>query len=105
VKILFDFRLILILYSTNAIFLKLFFRDIIYLESIIQHDEDSRAEGYPTRIRVITPNYVKFVQDSNTFESNYTQGDVSTNMVMRDNLFKMSRCIGAYLQFLVLQFR
>lgn len=59
--------------------------DTLNFEAVIYHNEDSKAEGYPTRIRVIAPNYVYFVDGTDTFVTNYTQGGVSTNMVTKHN--------------------
>ena len=42
------------------------------------------AEGLPARIRVITPNYVKFIENTDTFDSNYTIQSISTDKVKID---------------------
>lgn len=58
-----------------------FFRDKIHFVSNIWHGPDSKAEGWPAKIRVIAPKYVKYIDGENTFESNYTVQSVSTDRV------------------------
>ena len=59
---------------------------MVAFKSFIYHAEDSKAEGLPARIRVITPSYVYFVDtgpisSQNTYESNYTIKSVSADKV------------------------
>lgn len=59
---------------------------MVAFKSFIYHADDSKAEGLPARIRVITPSYVYFVDSGpinsqNTFDSNYTIKSVSTDKV------------------------
>ena len=58
------------------------YRDILQLEAVIYHDEDSKAEGLPARIRVIAPAYVKYIPNTNSFESNYSVAQVSQDKVI-----------------------
>ena len=51
--------------------LNLFFREQVQFESIIRHSNMSRAEGYPTTIRIITPSDIVFALSDN-FDTNYT---------------------------------
>ena len=61
-------------------------RDVINFVSNIWHGEGSKAEGWPAKIRVIAPKYVKYVENQNSFDSNYTVQSVKTDKV---SLFKM----------------
>ena len=56
-------------------------RDVINFVSNIWHGEGSKAEGWPAKIRVIAPKYVKYVEGKNSFDSNYTVQSVKTDKV------------------------
>ena len=47
-------------------------RAILNFTTLISHHENSLAEGYPTKLRVVTPTYVRWDNDSSTFDTNYT---------------------------------
>ena len=63
--------------------------DVVTVSTIIYHTNMSYAEGYPTIIRVITPNYLSFT-DNDTFSTNYTLAhlpdvNVSVNLTNSTN--------------------
>ena len=70
------------------------FRDTLAFTSHIFHAENSEGEGLPAKIRVITPLYVKYVEGSDEFKSNYTVKSVATNKVGRqdNDMSKMGIC-------------
>ncbi len=45
---------------------------VLEVYAIIYHNADSKAEGYPAYIRVVTPTYLAYIEGSNTFSTNYT---------------------------------
>lgn len=52
------------------------FSETVEFTTLIYHANTSMAEGYPTRIRVLSPNYFAFTT-SDTFTTNYTlSGDL-----------------------------
>ncbi len=61
------------------------FRDKIRLESVIFHGPGSAGEGIKTTLRVIAPSFVKYVTDSDTFESNYTFGEANPSVTVNTN--------------------
>ena len=63
-----------------------YFRDTLELQAIVYHGPGSKAEGFPGRVRVIAPAYVKFIDGTDTFQSNYTVANVSEDKVkVNDN--------------------
>ena len=48
---------------------------------MIYHGDGSKAEGLPGRVRVISPAYVKYIANTDSFLSNYTVAGVSTDKV------------------------
>ena len=66
---------------TNKMYTYIFYREKIHFETIIWHGPESKAEGWPAKIRVIAPKYVKYVEGQNDFKANYTVQSVSTDTV------------------------
>ena len=66
-------------------------REKIHFETVIWHGPESKAEGWPAKIRVIAPKYVKYVEGQNDFESNYTVQSVSTDTVKLTSWYFFNR--------------
>ena len=56
----------------KSIYLSLSNSEKLNINMVLHHSNDSLAESYPARLRIITPNYVIFQDNIDTISTNYT---------------------------------
>eukprot|EP00094_Tigriopus_californicus_P011496 TCALIF_11101-PA protein Name:"Protein of unknown function" AED:0.09 eAED:0.09 QI:0/0.77/0.73/0.95/0.48/0.58/46/1495/2737 len=69
--------------------------DIIHVESLIYHDMDSSIEGYPTKIRVITPKHIALMED-NIVKANYSLNHSSDDALMIPDYYSNDTLLGGF---------